>query len=90
MLIHRQQVTTQIFLAVSSRYDDLLQTFPSGLWMSRRSEAKLPEPTDEVTISVLRYYTHVSFTYFLFQRKRIPENMWKLMLPSVARRKWTT
>jgi hypothetical protein len=27
----------------------------------------------------------VSFTYFLFQRKRIPENMWKLMLPSVAR-----
>jgi len=84
IVIHRQQVTTQIFLAVSDRYDELLKTSPTGLWMTRgRSEADLPEPSDEITISVLRHYGHFSFSYFLFRQGRIPANMWKLLLPSM-------
>jgi hypothetical protein len=77
--------TTQIFLAVSARYDELLQTSSAGFWMSRVAEADLPEPTDELTISLLRYCAHVSFSYFRFKRRRIPTKTWKLMLPSVER-----
>jgi hypothetical protein len=31
VLIHRQQVSTQIFLEISSRYDELLTTSPVGM-----------------------------------------------------------
>jgi hypothetical protein len=82
--INRQQVTTQIFLELSARYDALLNTFPVGVWTS--TEAQLPAPTDELTVSVLRYCSLVSFSYYLFQVRRIPKKMWALMLPSVARR----
>jgi hypothetical protein len=85
VLIHRQQVTTQIFLALSARYDELLQTVPAGVWIGRETEANLGAPNDDLSISVLRFYLHVSFSYFLFRRRRIPGSMWKLMLPSVKR-----
>lgn len=83
VLIHRQQVTTQIFLELSARYDALLNTSPVGLWTS--PEGQLPAATGELTISVLRYFSLVSFSYFLFQRRSIPKKMWELMLPSFER-----
>ncbi len=83
VLIHRQQVTTQIFLELSARYDALLNTLPIGVW--RSTEGQLPAPTDELAVSVLRYFTLVSFGYFLFQQRRIPKKMWALMRPSVER-----
>ena len=83
VLIHRQQVTTQILLELSARYDALLNTAPVGLWTS--PEGQLPAPTGELTVSVLRYCSLVSFCYFLFQQRRIPKKMWELMLPSIER-----
>jgi hypothetical protein len=83
VLIHHQQVTTQIFLELSARYDALLNTATVGLWTS--PQGQLPAPTDELTVSVLRYCSFVSFSYFLFQQRRIPKKMWQLMLPSIER-----
>jgi len=83
VLIHRQQVTTQIFLELSARYDALLHSFPVGVWTS--AEGQLPASTDGLTTSVLRYCSLVSFGYFLFQRRSIPKKMWELMLPSFER-----
>jgi hypothetical protein len=83
VLIHRQQVTTQIFLELSARYDALLHTSSFGVWMS--TEAQLPAATHELTAYVLRYCSLVSFSYFLFRRRRIPRKMWALMLPSIER-----
>jgi hypothetical protein len=83
VLIHRQQAETQIFLALSDRYDELLKTVPAGLSMSGRPDMILPEPSGALTIFVLRYYTHVSFSYFLFQRRRIPASMWKQIVRSL-------
>jgi hypothetical protein len=67
VLIHRQQVTTQIFLELSARYDALLHSSPVGVWTS--TEGQLPAPTDELTTSVLRYCSLLSFSYLLSQRK---------------------
>jgi hypothetical protein len=83
VLIHRQQVTTQIFLEISNRYGELLVTSPTGMWT--RAEAQLPDPSDELTVSILRYCSLVSFAYFLLQRRMIPMKMWALILPSVKR-----
>jgi len=84
--IHREQVKTQIFLALSARYDDLLHS-SSGVWLRvSTDQAVVPERTHEITISALRFCTLVSLTYFLFLDRRIPKRMWHLMLRSAEQR----
>lgn len=86
VLIHRAQVKTQVFLALSTRYDELLTNSSADLWMSFPRCAALPERTDELIISMMRFCTLVSLTYFLFLERRIPKRMWELMLRSAERR----
>jgi hypothetical protein len=85
--IHREQVKTQIFLALSARYDELLHSSSAGVWLSAPTEGTvIAERSHEVTISALRFCTLVSLTYFLFLDRRIPKRMWHLMLRSAERR----
>jgi hypothetical protein len=85
--IHREQVKTQIFLALSARYDELLHSSSADVWLSAPAEGRVvAERSHEVTISALRFCTLVSLTYFLFRDRRIPKRMWHLMLRSAERR----
>src|ERR1700756_5328351 len=83
---HREQVKTQVFLAMSAQYNELLKNSAAGFWLSEPLEAELPERTDELVISMLRFCTLVSLTYLLFREHRIPKRMWELMLRSAERR----
>jgi hypothetical protein len=86
-LIHREQVKTQIFLALSARYDELMHSSSAGVWLSIPHEGTmLAERSHELTISALRFYTLVSLTYFLFLDRRVPKRMWHLMLRAAERR----
>ena len=82
----REQVKTQIFLAMSARYDELLKSSSAGFWLSVPPGTELPGRTDDLTISMLRFCTLVSMTYLLFLERRIPKRMWELMLHSAERR----
>jgi hypothetical protein len=86
VIIHRDQVKTQIFLAMSARYDELMQNSAAGLWKDLTPGTVLPEREDDLTISALRFCILVSLTYFLFRERHIPERMWLLMLRSAERR----
>jgi hypothetical protein len=85
-LIHREQVKTQIFLALSARYDELLHSSSSDVWLSAQAGTMLPERRTEVTIAALRFCTLVSMTYYLFLDGHIPKRMWHLMLRAAERR----
>ena len=84
--IHREQAKTQIFLAMSAQYSELLKNSSAGFWLSVPPATELPERTDELIISMLRFCTLVSMTYLLFLERRIPKRMWELMLRSAERR----
>jgi len=86
VVIHRDQAKTQIFLAVSAQYSELLKNSSAGFWLSVPPATELPERTDELMISMLRFCTLVSLTYLLFLERRIPKRMWELMLRSAERR----
>jgi hypothetical protein len=86
VLIHREQVKTQIFLAMSAQYDELLKNSSAEFWLSYPHRTELPERTDDLIISMLRFCTLVSLTYLLFREHRIPPQMWELMLRSAERR----
>jgi hypothetical protein len=85
-LNHREQVKTQIFLAMSAQYDELLKNSSSEFWLRMPVGTELPERTDDLIISMLRFCTLVSLTYLLFCERRIPKRMWELMLRSAERR----
>lgn len=84
--IHREQVRTQIFLALSARYDELLHSSSYDVWLSIPAGTMLPEQSHEVTISALRFCTFVSLTYYLYLEHHIPKRMWHLMLRTAERR----
>jgi hypothetical protein len=86
VLNHREAVKTQIFLAMSARYDELLKNTSAQLWLNLPPGTELPERTDELITSMLRFCTLVSLTYLLFLERRIPKRMWELMLHSAERR----
>ena len=83
---HREQVKTQIFLALSARYDELLKDSSSALWLNNSPATQISEEADDVFISMMRFCTLVSITYFLFREHRISKPMWELMLRSAERR----
>ena len=86
VLNHREQVKTQIFLAMSAQYDELLKNSSARFWLSVPLGTELPGRTDDLSISILRFCTLVSLTYLLFREHRIPKRMWELMLRSAERR----
>lgn len=85
-LQHREQMKTQIFLAMSARYDELLHSSSADVWLTLPCDTTLPEVSRDLSISALRFCTLVSLTYYLFCDHQIPERMWKLMLQSAERR----
>src|SRR6201987_5798863 len=87
VLNHREQVKTQIFLAMSAQYDELLKNSSAAFWLSVPLDTELPEQrADDLAISMLRFCTLVSLTYLLFCERRIPKRMWELMFRSADRR----
>ena len=86
VLIHRVQLKTQIFLALYAQYDELLKNSSTRFWLSVPPETELPERTEDVVISMMRFCILVSLTYLLFREHRIPKRMWELMLRSAERR----
>jgi hypothetical protein len=85
-LSHREQVKTQVFLALSARYDEWIQSCPTAFWPNTLPDTTLPNRSKELTISVLRLCTLVSVAYYLFRERRIPKQMWELLLRAAERR----
>ena len=86
LFVNRQQVNTQIFLALASQYDDLLGSSSAGLWATLHSENDLPEPSSELTTWMLRYYMHLALIFVLHESGVVPGKLWKLNLPVMERR----
>jgi hypothetical protein len=83
---HRAQLKTQIFLALYAQYDELLKNSSAQFWLSVPLGTELPERTEDLIISMMRFCTLVSLTYLLFRERRIEKRMWELMLRSAERR----
>ena len=86
LLNNREQLKTQVFLALSARYDELLQSSTPGVWLSMRPGTSLPDRTEETTIAALRFFGLLSVAYILFREGGIPRRMWQLMFHSVEPR----
>lgn len=78
--IYRRQVNAQIFIEVSSRYVNMLRSFPPEVWAARFNNAQpLPAASLELTAGVLEYFSILVFVYVLRRRRYLANDLWRVL-----------
>jgi hypothetical protein len=62
---YNRQMNTQVFLTYTQRFEQIMESFPKDAWMVRLDLDKLPEPSPELSKSVLKYLNLCSEEYHL-------------------------
>lgn len=78
-IIYRRQMNAQVFFEIASGYRDLEQTFPQVVRARLRPGQALPQPSEEVTVYVLRYLLNAFFAFTLHKRKYLSNDLWKIL-----------
>jgi hypothetical protein len=72
-------MNAQIFFEIATGYRDLQQAFPQVVRARLYPSQPLPQPSEEVTIYVLRYLLNAFFAFTLHKRKYLSNDLWKIL-----------
>ena len=96
---YKGQMNAQVFTDCNNRYDQILESFPADAWESRFNlSAKLPEPSLELTLCVLRYLNLSSEEFYLYRGGYLRRDVWQIwegellrtLRSPLLRREWKT
>ena len=86
IVIYKRQMNAMTFLEYAKRYEEIVDSFPSNAWAHRLNNAEdLPEPSDELTKSVLKYLNICCEEYYLCKMGYLAKDVWS-MLEGIVRR----
>lgn len=75
--VYTRQMNAQVFLQYTERYEEIMKSFPKKAWSARfNSNEALPEPSEELTITVLRYLNLCSEEFYLYRAKYLSGDVW--------------
>lgn len=58
---YQRQMYAQVFIEYTKRFEEIMQSFSRNAWMARlNSDGALPEPSEELSISVIRNFAPMS------------------------------
>ncbi len=73
---YNRQMNAQVFMEYTKRFDEIMQSFPSG-WAGRLGSDQVPpEPSNAVSTSVLRYLNLCSEEYYLLKSGYLSKKVW--------------
>src|SRR3954470_3952901 len=76
---YKGQMNAQIFIDLNQRYDDIAKDFPKdALRMRFNMEHVLPPKSEELTLCALRYLNLSSEEFYLYKKKYIRREVWKI------------
>lgn len=75
---YNRQMNTQVFLTYTQRFEQIMESFPKDAWVVRLDLDKLPEPSPELSKSVLKYLNLCSEEYYLLQENLLAKKIWKI------------
>jgi len=76
---YKRQTNAQVFLEYTKRYETVMQSFPVSARHARFDlEGEPPEPSEELTLSVLRYLNLCSEEFYLFKRGYLAGDVWQI------------
>jgi hypothetical protein len=77
--IYKRQTNTQIFLEYTKRYNEIMESFPPEARPARLSlEGKMPDHSEGLSISILRYLNLCSEEYYLCKRGYLSKELWEI------------
>jgi hypothetical protein len=83
---YKNQMNVQVFLQYTERYEEIMKSFPKNAWSARlNSDLALPEPTEELSLCVLRYLNICSEEYYLYREKYLSKKVWDIWKDELVR-----
>jgi hypothetical protein len=98
LLNQRRQLSAQMFIEFSRRFEDLLRLFPTEAWLANRNPTQpLPPSSQELTDCTLYCVQFIADVYYLRKTGYIPKSLWVLWEREITRtlngpvfeREWT-
>lgn len=82
----RKQINCQVYLAYTQRYEAIMESFPEGALKTRlRLGETLPEPSEGLSVSLLRYLNFCSEEFFLCRAGFVSKKIWDIWQPEIER-----
>ena len=76
---YKGQMNAQIFTELNQPYDEIAKDFPEEAWSSRfNMNTELPPQSQKLTLCALRYLNLSSEEFYLYKRKYIRREVWKI------------
>ena len=74
---YNRQMTAQVFIEYTKRFDEIMQSFPPNAWGARlNSGESTPEDSNEISASALRYLNLCAEEYFLYKSGYLSKHVW--------------
>ena len=75
----RRQLSIQMFIEFSGRFQELLRLFPTEAWLANRNPAQpLPPSSQELTDCTLYTMQFIADVYYLHTSGYVSKNLWTL------------
>jgi hypothetical protein len=81
VMIHtyKGQMNAQVFTELNQRYDEIVRSFPKEALECRFNlDSVLPPRSNELTLCALRYLNLCSEEFYLYKRKYVRRDVWKI------------
>jgi hypothetical protein len=79
LITQRRQLSAQMSIEFSRRFQDLLRMFPTDAWLANRNPAiPLPPPSQQITDCTLYCIQFIADVYYLRNSGYIPKKRWLL------------
>jgi len=77
--LHRRQMNAEVFMKYAERYEQIMSSFPEDAFRARFSMSEeLPPQSAQLTLAVLRYLNMSSEEFYLWKKKYVADEVWKI------------
>ena len=77
--IYRRQMNAQLMLEYTRKYEEIMETFPAEAREARLDlNGTLPDQSEGVTITILRYLNMSSEEYYLYTKGYLSKSIWDI------------
>jgi hypothetical protein len=83
--VYKRQMNAQLFVEYTGRFEDIMKSFPENSWTARLNEESLPAPSERLSLSVLKYLNLCSEEFYLYRRKYLAAEVWKIWEAEIKR-----
>jgi hypothetical protein len=83
--VYKRQMNAQLFVEYTGRFEEIMKSFPENSWTARLNAANLPDPSEALSLSVLKHLNLCSEEFYLFKRRYLSADVWRIWEGEIKR-----